>query len=230
MKIDKVTITGADNDVDCLKLAKLTEKYPFVEWGVLFSKSREGTNRYPDSMWIQSLAKFNIPLSAHFCGWWAKQVLEESNFELMSDLHDSYKRIQLNYNFKNELPENGTHLLNYLALETNKDVIIQYNDNNAEAVDFLDNLRRNSNLNILYDRSGGRGTEIQEIESPFKSYTGYAGGINCDNVKDICEMITSHKSESTVWIDLESGVRTDDKFDLNKVETILEICDQYVKI
>jgi len=39
MKINKLTITGADNNNSYNKLFELQQKYPFVEWGILYSKT-----------------------------------------------------------------------------------------------------------------------------------------------------------------------------------------------
>ena len=40
--------------------------------------------------------------------------------------------------------------------------------------------------------------------------------------------IFNHSDSSEVWIDLESGARTDNEFDLVKVEKILEVASKYV--
>jgi hypothetical protein len=40
MILDRVTITGADDDVDIGDLVDLSARYPFVEWGILSSSSR----------------------------------------------------------------------------------------------------------------------------------------------------------------------------------------------
>jgi hypothetical protein len=47
MKIDRVTITGADNNNTHEELLELQKKYPFVEWGILYSQKKAGENRYP---------------------------------------------------------------------------------------------------------------------------------------------------------------------------------------
>ena len=70
---------------------------------------------------------------------------------------------------------------------------------------------------------------IKTIEAPnWSSYTGFAGGINEDNVDRICSTISLNPIEKEVWIDLESGARTNDKFDLEKVYRILSKCEKYI--
>ena len=81
----------------------------------------------------------------------------------------------------------------------------------------------------MFDTSCGRGLEISNIETPYENvYTGYAGGISVDNIENVCENITSHKDNSFVWIDMESGVRTNDEFDIDKVNKVIEKVIKYM--
>jgi hypothetical protein len=80
---------------------------------------------------------------------------------------------------------------------------------------------------ILIDPSGGRGISPvwrdvrREIDAKVATDVrlGYAGGIRPDNVEYALETIDAAPS---AWIDMESGVRTDDRFDLSKVRDVLE--------
>ena len=76
-------------------------------------------------------------------------------------------------------------------------------------------------LQFLYDRSGGRGVPPKRLPKWHESngFVGYAGGIGPGNVIDVLKGITAED----FWIDMESGVRTDDWFDLDKVE---DVCRQ----
>lgn len=222
MKINRVTITGPDDNTNIEDLLKLSEKYPFVEWGILFSTGREGSQRYPSSSWIDEVTKSGMLLSAHFCGWYPRQVLENANYDLIKNLK-GFNRVQLNYNFKHS---KGWDLGRLLSTELPINVILQNNKSNAP---IIENADIPNNIHILYDASGGRGTEITSIEPPVKNlYTGYAGGLNPDNIDRICQMVSSHSDSSEVWIDLESGARTDNEFDLIKVEQILEVASRYI--
>lgn len=226
MKINKVTITGADDKTDIKELIRLTELYPFVEWGILFSSGREGTQRYPSHEWIKQIVETDLPLSAHFCGWWAKQVLEEGNYSLIEQA-EGFSRIQLNYNFGRS---RGWKLQDLIEWSENspKNIILQLNKSNAP---ILSDLEVPEAINFLYDASGGRGTVIGQIEPPMTgSYTGYAGGLNVENVEHICNCISESDDglNSEVWIDLESGARTNDEFDLEKVEEILRISSKFI--
>lgn len=232
MKINKVTLTGADNKTNYADLLKLQEQYPFVEWGILFSKSREGQQRYPTQEHIkdQFTGIGSLELSAHFCGWWSKVVLENQNFELITGLPDQFKRVQLNYNFKNSKGFDLITLLRFAENYNQKSIILQYNRSNSEVLDkFRSENVLPENIHFLYDGSGGRGTEIQVIDEPIGTYyTGYSGGLSTENIDSICATISRAENQSKVWIDMESGVRTDNDFDLIKVETILHKCALFV--
>jgi hypothetical protein len=222
MKINKVTITGADDLIDPVDLLKLTDKYSFVEWGILFSKSKEGQLRYPSKQWIEVLLNYNLNLSAHFCGWWVKEVLERQNFRLITLLSDQFKRVQLNYNFKNSHGWNLIELLKYAEKHQEREIILQYNRSNAEVLYRFQSNGLPPNINFLYDGSGGTGKKIISIEPPlYKAYTGYSGGIDVDNIEHICSIISQVDDNGNVWIDLESGARTNNEFDLRKVESLL---------
>lgn len=235
MIIDRVTITGADDNTKGSDLLALQEKYPFVEWGILFSKSKIGTARYPSIEWMYDNLAPKLNLSAHYCGWHSKEVIENANFKLLNPLVDKFKRVQLNFNFKGCLSPKIVEIIKYATTVPNLSIIFQYNKSNSSLLNYLmETYELPKNIHFLYDSSGGRGTEIKELENPFKNYTGYSGGLNPDNIQRVCHDITvghlprnSHRTK--VWIDMESGVRTNDVLDLDKVETVLGEVDKYWK-
>ncbi len=53
--IKQVTVTGADDSINYYRLFELSEKYPFVEWGLLLSKNSEGYPRFPTWNWIEGV-------------------------------------------------------------------------------------------------------------------------------------------------------------------------------
>lgn len=227
MKINKVTITGLDTLVELDRVVELQQNYPFCEWGILFSSNKEGQKRYPTMWTVEQILKTNIPLSAHFCGAWAREVLEKQNFGVIKTLHKNFKRVQLNYNFSHNQQWSITHLNLFADENRGRDIILQYNKSNKSTIDAY-SVGFPENINILYDASGGRGAEISHFHPPFINYTGYAGGINDKNIEMICEGIYSHENKSEVWIDMETGVRTNDIFDMDKVEAVLQVVSKYI--
>lgn len=232
MRINKVTITGADDDIEHTWLHVLTEKYSFVEWGILFSKSRQGQHRYPTDKCINKFLSLDN-LSAHFCGWWAKEILENKDFDLITHLSSSFKRVQLNYNFQKSTGWNLEPLIKYAQNNPNRAIVLQYNKSNSWPLNYLMGSHLPENLHFLYDSSGGRGTHIKEVAKPFDNYTGYSGGINIENIESIIGSISNFGDatydDRNVWIDMESGVRVDDKFNLFLAEDILTISSKYIK-
>jgi hypothetical protein len=224
MKIDRITFTGADDRTFSDEMAAISQVYPQAEWGILFSIKKQGAPRYPTAKWINELASRNIPLSAHFCGWYSRQVLEEMDFSLIDQLPAAFRRVQLNYNFSKSKDWHMPPLLDYIANNPGRSFIFQANKANAKVVGMLECLCM-SNIHILHDSYGGRGIEPSEPPRLFSKYTGYSGGIHPGNFRNIAKRIMSAEQVTpfydSVWVDMESGVRTDDAFDLRKVMEIL---------
>ena len=92
MKLDRVTVTGADNSTTNLAdLAFLSADFPFVEWGILCSKNNMGGNRFPDRTWLDKLAmclKINptMKASCHLCGRWVRDLLKEGNTKFIDEI------------------------------------------------------------------------------------------------------------------------------------------------
>ena len=80
---------------------------------------------------------------------------------------------------------------------------------------------------MLLDASGGEGIETSLVAFAGKKI-GYAGGINADNVADKLTFLMENEQVGDFWIDMESGVRTDDWFDTDKVRRVLEICEPII--
>lgn len=228
MKINRVTITGADDKVNITELQILQRRFPFVEWGILFSASKPGTRRYASSQYVKKLTSLETPLnlSAHLCGGYPRYILQKGDYSFLETLENKFKRAQINFNFLNT-EHNIYHLFN-LPTAANIKFILQANKSNTSII----NKVREEQLpfDFLYDSSGGRGTEIKEIKEPIAGYyTGYSGGLGPDNIEDFCQQLISHPSTESIFIDCESKVRDGfDEFDLDKVEKYLEICSKYV--
>jgi phosphoribosylanthranilate isomerase len=75
---------------------------------------------------------------------------------------------------------------------------------------------------VLFDPSGGTGKLPSEWPStPAGCPVGFAGGISPDNVREVIQAIGPR--EYPWWIDMETGVRTDNKLDLEKVSRVLDL-------
>jgi len=225
MFIDRVTITGADDNTDPQQLLALSQQYPFVEWGILFSKSKMGQRRYPTLAWVDRFKLYRMNSSAHFCGFFAAAVINEKKYHLIHELPSCFKRVQINYNFSSQPDHKLFSLVEHCRNNELPSVILQYNNSNEKAItQEVCDKQATSNIHLLYDSSGGRGMAIGEIKHPFdKRYTGYAGGINKSNIEELITVIYSMTgNHQPVWIDIETGARdSNDQFDLKTVDEIL---------
>jgi hypothetical protein len=233
MILNRVTMTGADDSTDPKELINLSKKYPFVEWGILLSKSSEGRYRFPSLKWIEQLKELskdnNINLAGHLCGRWVNDIMlsNESFFEERKTINDMFQRIQLNFH--------GFKTINYDYINNLKKYNVQYifqidNINNHL---FENAIKEGVNAVPLFDMSHGAGVSPDSWPKPYSDvYNGYAGGIGPNNIIEEIKRIGSNVPENTVlWIDMESKIRSynDSMFDLFKVEDCLEKAAPFVK-
>ncbi len=225
MKVNKVTITGADDNVSADTLFAITRIYPFVEWGILFSPTRTGTNRYPKNSKVESFLAEKIPLSAHLCGQFTRDLFEKGDLMPLRVVQPDFDRIQLNYNFGKSDKwdfENLIKVCDWASKHLSTSIIFQANKSNDRTLSaMMEEYPITPNVHFLYDSSGGRGVGIEDLGKPFENYTGYSGGISDGNIFNVLKMVYDFPSNREVWLDMESGVRTEDIFDIGKVHSVL---------
>ncbi len=82
---------------------------------------------------------------------------------------------------------------------------------------------------FLFDGSGGWGKTPEEWRAAQGRNCGYAGGLNPENLEAAIPQIKAAAGDARVYLDLESGARdADNRFDLAKVERILEIVAPHI--
>ena len=217
-----ITLTGIDDKTDIKELVRLQKQYPLVEFGVLLSWSRQGSERrYPSFQTIKAFNEAGLRLSAHVCGSAARQFAQGET-DLLDYLFDQigtvrFHRMQLNLA--------GFPAEKFVPLPTEygciKEIILQRLD--ADEFDLLRE-RLGDHPSVLLDASGGRGREtpIVPLKGPFK--VGYAGGFGPDNVDGKLTFLLDRPEIGEFWIDMESGVRSFDWFDTAKAEAVLKKC------
>jgi hypothetical protein len=214
----EVTITGADDGVDPRELVELSRAFPFVEWAILTgSLDRFGTPRYPSLAWLdrfRALARAErLRAAAHLCGSPSRSFQTGrwgvDEFAIVSA---AFQRVQVN-----GWVSSARHVL--VGVERPFELIIQCPSLKRLGGAILDAVTI-GNATVLLDASGGRGVEATtwaRLSSAIR--LGYAGGIGPGNVERVLHELGPGPS---CWIDMESGVRTDDRFDLSKVRDVLE--------
>ena len=192
-----ITFTGIDERTDLDRCARISSMWS-VEWGVLIG-GRLGKNRYPSDQVIQAAIGRGLSMSLHVCG----QQARTANRGVLPDHAESFSRMQVNMASR----AYDTRSLTLLAQRTGKTIIAQ---TRGEVFPHT-----SQGIQFLFDRSGGRGVPSTYWPPGPKDQTvGYAGGLNPDNVAAIVASIDADK----FWIDMETGVRTDDWLDLDKCD------------
>jgi len=202
-KPEFITFTGVDNHTPVLGMIALAEKYP-IEWGVLLSPSRTGNDpRYPSWDSVFRLTGGDLRYAAHLCGDHSQFVMDERGVELPIGLLCRFSRLQINHKSPRVIP-----MANFAARMGARCI--------GQTRERFPETRR---VDWLFDPSGGRGEKPSEWPEHPGFLVGYAGGINPDNVQDVLAAINAN---GRYWIDMESGVRTDNIFDLEKCRQVCE--------
>lgn len=216
----KISFIGIDKKTNIERLLKIAEKYPEVEFGFLCSDSVTGTNqnnRYPPLILLQQLKNKNINLSLHVCGRLARTVCQTGNFDevkkFVGAYFDMFDRIQLNVV--------GSRFKELITDTCGKQIVIQTNLSEHKSKETYEKFREANIDNIVFlsDNSGGKGLDVDFDYFEGLDYQGFAGGLKPENILEKKEEIDI-LWEKDYWLDMESGVRTDDWFDLDKVEDI----------
>lgn len=226
--LQHITFTGIDEKTDIKTLQEIQRAFPIVEFGVLMSKNwKENGNRYPNPEWLDSLYYAGLNLSCHVCGSYAKAITQKLEWSHLIDML-GYKKYLFNrcqINISSSKPTKQTFFLKTPSFF--KEIIIQ--QKSVDEHETWDAINWHSFMSILLDASGGLGidTDIKLWPNCFYK-VGYAGGINHENVADKLAFLIEN-TRSPFWIDMESGVRSNDWFDLNKVVKVLENCEPLIK-
>lgn len=228
MKLEYCSMTGADDEIDPADLAALSREFPFVEWAILLMPSRAGTPRFPKPEWIGKFSRACAGLNTamHLCddGFLGFVAGRKDILDLMS----GFQRIQLNLKFGDvEGKYDPAELVARVKALPQWQFILQYTKEKQGLLPLFDDVPNHA---VLFDASAGQGISPDRWDAPLPGhFCGYAGGMNPDNVAQNLEMIFKAASGQTTWIDMETGIRTDDHFDLKKVRRVLEIAAPYAR-
>jgi hypothetical protein len=239
MNLDRVTITGADDSTPQSQLVRLSRRFPFVEWGILLSRSAEGRrSRFPSAWWVKALIEMDgrdeMKLSGHLCGAWVHDLCDGKRTFQFERPHFAmgFDRIQINFHaFAHtvDAPALGRALE---AWDGADQWIFQLDGVNDRIIDDVKKTPSAGELDVapLFDISGGAGILPITWPRPTQEYTGYAGGLAPWNLEEQLALIGAAAGEARIWIDVETHVRTadDQHFDLELVRRFLEIAEPHV--
>lgn len=199
------TFTGAGDDTDITEMLAISAHYP-VEWGILFSTKRQGLDpRYPSDP--SRFVRPGLRIAAHLCGDHARAVMERQRTKIPLRLFD---RVQVNHGDPN------LAAVAELQRTIGRPCIVQVRGA-FRPEDTMAPFQ-------VFDASGGRGIAPAEWPRHPGFLVGYAGGLGPDTVSAALEAIAT---DWPYWIDMESGVRSDDRFDLTKCRRVCELVYGY---
>lgn len=224
-RLTHISMAGIDERTDLDGLKRLQAMDRRVEFGVLMSaKWQENGNRYPNPEWLENLKDMKLNLSVHLCGRIAREAVRNNwrpALNLLGDYATLFKRVQLN------IAHYASESLNTLNLDVPKpfeEAIIQQKASYDCRLfyDWLLEHPEDSSVTVLIDGSGGLGMEKKLIPLCGAPKVGYAGGIGPENVYEKAKELFLNENVEDFWVDMESKVRTDDWFDLNKAEKVIQ--------
>lgn len=207
-----ITFTGVDEFTPVDGLLDLAGEYP-VEFGILFSPSRQGSGRYPPLYSLARLWMKSLHLSAHICGDYSRELITNGDFPALELLIErNFDRVQVNTADPTVDPDRIWAWANRFG----RRAILQTRN--------PDVFPSSTSVDWLFDASGGRGILPSAWPNPHPTsgaMVGYAGGLGPDNVAAAVEAIG--RIPGPYWIDMETGVRDEnDRFDLRKCWAVCE--------
>lgn len=220
-----VSLTGTDDATSLADLNALGEEFPFVEWALLYVPGKEGQARNPTQAWRETFFAHRPRggNAVHLCGALAFEQLQTGILPpeiLKTD------RLQLNINARRPDFSDAEVLRIYdRALTLGPDLILQRHEYTFHVIDwFLQGLKAadRARVTVLLDESRGKGIQPETWSVPIslKDVTlGFAGGLGPDNVAAVAAKIEQLKVP--YWLDMESGIRTDNSFDKVKARAVL---------
>lgn len=232
MKLNLLTLTGADDTVDHNGIYDLSKEYPFVEWGILLSKSSQNSNRFPSKEWITELINcgYNLNTCGHICGRWVRDICK-GNWSFLEE-HPEYShfsRFQLNFHaYVHQIEDVNKFVEGFKHPSlSEKQFIFQLDNINDDILDIA--MLNDINAVGLFDTSGGVGVLPEKWASSKWDYCGYAGGLGPHNLEEQLVILDQIVGDKTVWVDMETHIRNEsDYFDYEKCRQCLEISLRWV--
>lgn len=203
-----ISFTGMDTADNLEGMLRLSKQYP-VEWGLLVDEAQAGNPLFPSAEALSTLlATPGLRFAAHVCGEQAGFIANEPCKATVC--LSGFQRLQVNHGFSgssSDQIENTVCFGRTRGLRTMLQALGEFPDD--------------ARIDWLFDTSFGTG-KTPEFWPQLKiggAFCGYSGGINPENVTSVLEAINTSQY-GQFWIDMESGIRTDGKFDLTKCESV----------
>jgi hypothetical protein len=205
-----IAFTGVDT-TDCLTSMRVLARHYPIEWGVLVDDAKVEDILFADAdVRAKLLETPGLRFVAHVCGEQAKFIAnapEQATINLAG-----FQRLQVNHGFSGSSAEQIENCIRFGRTQTVRTML-----------QCLSSFPSDCRLDWLYDTSFGTGKSPDRWPPlPYDGpLCGYSGGIRAENVKEILTAINAPEG-SQYFIDMESGVRTNGRFDLDKCQAVCQ--------
>ena len=202
-----IAFTGVDA-IDLLPgMQQLSRHYP-IEWGILIDDAKDDLLFADPDVRARLLEAPGLHYAAHVCGEQAGLIANDPA-KASIDL-SGFQRLQVNHGFSGSAPAQVENCVRFGRSQTIRTML-----------QTLDIFPGDARLDWLYDTSFGTG-KAPDIwpEIPANGpFCGFSGGIRAENVAAVIQAIAAPDG-AQFWIDMESGVRTNGRFDLERCEAV----------
>lgn len=236
MKLDIVTFSGGSNNCDIDRMLEISEKHPFVEWGIQTPHSPgAGGGIFPNAAWVKDLTDAaegtNARLCAHLC---SVHNLLNDGFDYMAEAivnSERFQRFQLNTHGHPYQPVDGAYdVLARWSKDNRSEFLIQVDHKND---DFLLKTVEHPEINAsaFFDTSMGAGWEPTEwpvadtyIPGHPDARFGYSGGLGPGEIQSQLDKMAKYAGDRTIWIDMEGKIQSWEKggMDLDKCQQVID--------
>ncbi len=228
MKLPRlITFSGWDDSCGVPEIRSVVDQHlgldggaVAVELGVLYSRDRQGTPRYPGPRSIGRFTSFvGDMMSLHLCGAVVREALRYGTVPRVVELNvGRIQRFQFNLRFDDYgfiRQDRLSELAGSLAELFGSSFVFTWHESVADI--YRGMAEHGLDCSPLCDRSGGHGVLPDFWPSPAtmgvvgtESLVGYAGGLNRDNIRQQLPRIAEAAGDNPYWIDLETGCLGDD--------------------
>lgn len=236
-KLTRVTLTGADDTVDPVKLVALSAEWLNMgfelEWGILIG-SQSG-HRFPSYKWLRTLLEFARPkvkLSLHICGKPLRDIAAGKGMALLPKM-PSFQRCQLNWHGEDQGDISRAIYQSFKAMQSawTPEIIFQLDGQNDMLPIHFQTLWTRK-IAGLFDLSHGTGKLPEtwpEANLPGEWVPiGFAGGLGPNNLREELPKIDS-AANGEYWIDMETKLFEGLQFSFYNCVEVLEIVRDFVK-
>lgn len=203
-----IAFTGVDDVAALGGMQALSARYP-IEWGILIDDEQTEKPLFLKQEARRAcLAAGGLRFAAHVCGEQAVRIANAPD-TVTVDL-TGFQRVQVNHSFSGSTQVHVDNTV-WFGRKIGARSMLQCTQT------FPDDAR----LDWLFDTSFGKGTAPSVWPEMRKAgpFCGFAGGINASNVANVLTAIGAEPGDQ-YWIDMESGIRTNDRLDLEKCEAV----------